>query len=76
VRKIGEALAQRGSPYAAALAAVLTIAQAPALNWSEATQPAPEPPIDEEWADPQAFPPQAGADAQTAVIQFMPRKPA
>lgn len=75
VRNVGEALAQRGSSYAAALAAVLTVAQAPGLDWSKAVSPAEER-IDEEWADPPAFPPQAGTGAQSAVIHFVPRKPA
>jgi Multidrug resistance efflux pump len=72
---LDEALAQRGSSYAAALAAVLTVAQAPGLDWSKAVSPAEER-IDEEWADPPAFPPQAGTGAQSAVIHFVPRKPA
>ena len=36
VRKVGETLAQRGSPYAAVLAAVLSIAaNCPGLDWSK-----------------------------------------
>ena len=76
VRKVGEALAQRGSPYAAVLAAVLSIAQLPGIDWSKCVEPPPpEPPIDEEWADAPAFAPPAAEAAQTAVMQFVPRKP-
>lgn len=75
VRKVGEALAQRGSPYAAVLAAVLSIAELPGLDWSKGVEPPPpEPPIDEEWADAPAFAPPAAEAAQTAVMQFVPRK--
>jgi nitrate reductase delta subunit len=76
VRKVGEALAQRGSPYAAVLAAVLSIGQLPGLDWSKGVEPPPpEPPIDDEWADAPAFAPPAVEAAQTAVMQFVPRKP-
>lgn len=76
VRKVGETLAQRGSPYAAVLAAVLSVAQAPGLDWSRAVEPPPpEPPIDEEWADAPAFAPPANEAAPTAVIRFVPRTP-
>ena len=60
VRKVGETLAQRGSPYAAVLAAVLAVAAEPGLDWSKAVEPPPpEPPIDEQWADAPAFAPPA-----------------
>jgi nitrate reductase molybdenum cofactor assembly chaperone NarJ/NarW len=77
VRKVGETLAQRGSHYAAVLAAVLSVAGLPGLDWSRAVEPAPaEPPIDEEWADAPAFagpaPPDNGP--QTSVMQFVPRR--
>ncbi len=76
VRKVGTTLAQRGSPYAAVLAAVLSVADLPGLDWSEAVAPAPpEPPIDEEWADAPAFAAPAAGPAQPAVMQFVPRKP-
>ena len=39
VRKVGETLAQRGSPYAAVLAAVLSIAQLPGIDWSKCVEP-------------------------------------
>jgi nitrate reductase delta subunit len=76
VRKVGETLAQRGSLYAAVLAAVLSIGQLPGLDWSKGVEPPPpEPPIDDEWADAPAFAPPAVEAAQTAVMQFVPRKP-
>lgn len=76
LRKVGETLAHRGSPYAAVLGAALTVARAPGLDWSTTTAPPPEPPIDEEWAETPAFAAPATAAAQTAVMQFVPRKPA
>ncbi len=76
VRKVGETLAQRGSPYAAVLAAVLAVAAEPGLDWSKAVEPPPpEPPIDEQWADAPAFAPPANEAASPAVIRFMPRPP-
>jgi nitrate reductase delta subunit len=73
VRKIGEALAQRGSRYAAVPAALLSIAGEAGVDWRQASEPPPaEPPIDEEWAEAPAFGP---ADAGgTAVMQFVPRE--
>ncbi len=76
VRKVGETLAQRGSPYAAALAAVLSIGQLRGLDWSKAVEPpSPEPPIDDEWADAPAFATPTTEAAETAVMHFVPRKP-
>lgn len=76
VRKVGEALAQRGSHYAAVLAAVLSVAQAPGLDWTRAVEPAPpEPPLDDEWTDAPAFAAPSGDGPQTAVMQFVPRNP-
>lgn len=76
LRKIGETLAQRGSRYAAVLAALLSVARAPGLDWTRAVEPAPpEPPIDDEWADTPAFAPPGGEAVPTAVIHFVPRKP-
>ena len=74
VRKIGEALAQRGSRYAAVPAALLAIAGEAGLDWRKAGEPPPaEPPVDEEWAEAPAF---GAADAGgTAVMQFVPRQP-
>jgi nitrate reductase molybdenum cofactor assembly chaperone NarJ/NarW len=74
VRKVGETLAQRGSHYAAVLAAVLAVAAEPGLDWSRAVEPSPpEPPIDEEWADTPAFAAPAAEAASSAVVRFMPR---
>jgi nitrate reductase delta subunit len=76
VRKVGETLAQRGSHYAAVLAAVLAVAAEPGLDWSKAIEPPPpEPPIDEEWADAPAFAPPAADAASPAVVRFIPRSP-
>jgi len=76
VRKVGETLAQRGSHYAAVLAAVLVVAAEPGLDWGRAAEPPPpEPPIDEEWADTPAFAPPVAEAASPAVIRFMPRPP-
>jgi nitrate reductase delta subunit len=76
VRKVGEALAQRGSSYAAVLAAVLSIGQLHGLDWSKAVEPpSPEPPIDDEWADAPAFATPTTEAAETAVMHFVPRKP-
>ena len=74
VRNIGEALAQRGSRYAAVPAALLAIAGEAGLDWRKAGEPPPaEPPVDEEWAEAPAF---GAADAGgTAVMQFVPRQP-
>jgi nitrate reductase delta subunit len=76
LRGIGEALAQRGSRYAAVPSAVLAAAGLPGLDWSRATEPAPvEPPLDEEWADAPAFAaPEAGRGGDTAVMHFVPPK--
>ncbi len=72
VRKLGEALAQRGSRYAAVPSAILALARQDGLDGSQAAAPLPaEPPLDEEWAEAPAFGP-ASADApQTSVVQFM-----
>jgi nitrate reductase delta subunit len=51
VRSIFSALAERGSPYASVLAAVLDLAGEPA----ERVELAAEPPLDESWAEPEAF---------------------
>lgn len=75
VRKLGEALAQRGSPYAAVPAAVLALAGQPGLDWSKAKAPPPEPPLDAEWADAPAFEAPSAEAPPTAVMQFVPRKP-
>ncbi len=51
VRQIFSALRQRESPYASALAAVLELAG----ERAEAVPVAPEPPMDESWAEPEVF---------------------
>lgn len=51
VRAVFSALAERGSPYASALAAVLDLAGEPA----ERVELAQEAPLDESWAEPEAF---------------------
>ena len=51
VRAIFSALLERGSPYASVLAAVLDLAGEPA----ERVELAEEPPLDESWAEPEAF---------------------
>jgi nitrate reductase delta subunit len=74
VRAIGEALAKRGSRYAAALDAVLAVADEPGLDGSRASEAPPaEPPIDQEWADAPAFGPAEAAQTQTQVMHFVPR---
>lgn len=72
VRRIGEALAGRGSRYAAVPSAILAVAREGGLDWSKAAEPLPaELPLDEEWAEAPAFGP-ASADApQRSVVQFM-----
>jgi nitrate reductase delta subunit len=77
VRRIGEALASRGSRYAAVASAILAVAREDGLDWSKAAEPLPaEPPPDEanldaEWADAPAFGPGSADAPQTSVIQFM-----
>ena len=60
-----QALAERGSPYAAVLAPCC-IAQLPGIDWSKGGRDRrrPEPPIDEEWADAPAFAPPAAEAAR------------
>jgi nitrate reductase delta subunit len=74
VRRVGESLASRGSRYAAVPAAILALAREDGLDWSKAAVEAPEPPLDEQWADAPAFGPQSGDAPQSSVIQFM-KKP-
>jgi nitrate reductase molybdenum cofactor assembly chaperone NarJ/NarW len=81
LRNIGEALAQRGSRYAAVFAALLAVVQEPGLDWSKASEaPRPEAPVDEDWAETPAFAPIAGGNGaiapEAAPIRFVPRKPA
>ena len=72
VRRIGEALAGRGSRYAAVPSAILALAREEGLDWSKAAAPLPaEPPLDEQWAEAPAFGPGSADAPQTSVIQFM-----
>jgi nitrate reductase delta subunit len=80
VRRIGEALVQRGSRYAAVPSAILAVAGEDGLDWSKAAAPPPEePPLDEQWAEAPAFGP-GSLDATHAttqsVIRFVPREAA
>jgi nitrate reductase delta subunit len=77
VRRIGDALAARGSPYAAVFAAVLAVVDLPGLTGKAADTP--EKPMDEEWAEAAVvFGPEAGtacgaAVPQRSIIQVVPR---
>ncbi|MDH5286450.1 MAG: nitrate reductase molybdenum cofactor assembly chaperone [Betaproteobacteria bacterium] len=77
LRKVGNALAARGSSYAAVLAAALASVSERGLDEKPAVEP--DKPIDEEWAEaPVVFGPGAapscGAGASAAsVVKFMPR---
>jgi len=81
LRAVGEALRDRGSGYRAVLAAALAMVGEPGLASRRTDKPAAEEKaIDEEWVDePVIFGP-AGAPscgaprAQTAVMQFTPRR--
>lgn len=80
LRNIGETLVQRGSRYAAVFAALLAVVQEAGLDWSgEQPTSAPEPSLDEDWAERPAFAPPAGGSAgapEVAPIRFVPRKSA
>jgi nitrate reductase delta subunit len=81
LRRIGEALAERDSPYAAVFAALLAAVGADGLAPPKARRdsPRPEKSIDEEWAEepvifgPGAAPSCGAAAPASSVIQFMPR---
>jgi len=80
LRKVGDALAGRGSRYSAVFAALLVLANEPGLTPADKREPIrEEKSIDEEWAEePVVFGPEArpGCNAgqkQSAVIHFMPR---
>lgn len=80
LRNIGQALAQRGSRYAAVFDALLAIVREPGLEWSSASEGLePEPAVDEDWAETPAFAPvDSGRGARTpqlTPIHFVPRKP-
>lgn len=79
LRRIGEALASRGSRYAAVPSAILAVAREEGFDWSKAAAPPPEPPLDDphldqEWAEAPAFGPGSADAPQTSVVQFM-KKP-
>ena len=82
LRKIGDALAERGSHYSAVFAALLALVGEAGLTPASERKPAPEEKsIDEEWAEepvvfgPGAKPACTGGRAQSSVIHFMPRTP-
>ena len=80
LRKIGERLASRNSPYAAVFEALLVIAAQPGLELppatdTEATSPVAH--VDDDWIEQPAFGPgSAGGAAEPGVtpLRFMPRK--
>jgi nitrate reductase delta subunit len=76
LRAIGEALAQRGSPYAAVFAALLALVGERGLDARQPVEASrPEPAIDDDWAEAPAFaPPRAGGAPDVAPVHFVPRK--
>lgn len=82
LRDIGEAVARRGSRYAAVFAALLAVAQQPGLDRSRSRTGDAQrrETFDEDWAEAPAFAPdaaaQGGAAAQPAPIRFMPHRAA
>ena len=79
VRKIGDALAKRGSGYAAVVAAVLSLAGQRGLGSDAQSPDAGDRPLDDEWFEaPVVFGPAAACEPKNAaasVVQFMPRVP-
>ncbi len=80
LRRVGDALAERGSRYCAVFAALLSLANEPGLTPASEREPLRnEKSLDEEWAEePVVFGPGAKPDCntgqkQSAVIHFMPR---
>jgi nitrate reductase molybdenum cofactor assembly chaperone NarJ/NarW len=81
LRRIGEALAERDSPYAAVFAALLAAIGADGLSPKQAKRAprTPEKTLDEEWAEepvifgPGAAPSCGAGTPASSVIQFMPR---
>jgi nitrate reductase molybdenum cofactor assembly chaperone NarJ/NarW len=79
VRKVGDALAKRGSAYAAVFAAVLALAGQRGLGTDPKSADDRDRPLDDEWfEEPVVFGPAAGSSCgvkspPTSVIQFMPR---
>ena len=82
LRKIGERLASRGSPYAAVFDVLLVIAAHPGLELppttvSQATPPMSVAHLDDDWMEPPAFGPGSpgpAAERGVAPLRFMPRK--
>jgi nitrate reductase delta subunit len=82
LRKIGERLGSRGSPYAAVFDALLVIAAQPGLELSpasvsDAASPTSMPHVDDDWMEPPAFGPGSpGSAAESGVtpLRYMPRK--
>ncbi|WP_432719528.1 nitrate reductase molybdenum cofactor assembly chaperone [Jeongeupia wiesaeckerbachi] len=72
IRKVGEAVAARGSRYAAIFDAALVMAGEDGLDWSKGVEPEPLDDVDDDWMDTPAF---AKPDEQpaTSTIRFMPR---
>lgn len=80
LRKVGEALVDRGSHYSAVFAALLALVDEPGLAPAKQRQPlTEEKSIDEEWAEepvqfgPAAKPACGRAQAQSSVIRFVNR---
>ena len=72
LRRIGEALAARGSRYAAVPGALLALAGEKPL--AARPKPAPEQPLDAEWAEePVTFGPEAAPGGSPSFIRFVPR---
>jgi nitrate reductase delta subunit len=82
LRKIGERLASRGSPYAAVFDALLVIAAQPGLELppatvTEAASPRGVVHVDDDWIEPPAFGPGSSdpaAERSVVPLRFMPRK--
>ena len=77
VRAIGDALAKRGSAYAAVLAAVLALGRQRGLGTDPLSACEEDRPVDDEWFEaPVVFGPAAGErkGAASSVIRFMPRE--
>jgi nitrate reductase delta subunit len=81
LRRIGESLASRGSPYAAVFDALLAIAAQPGLELPPASVTEAASPmkahVDDDWIEPPAFGPGSpGPAAERGVtpLRFMPRK--
>jgi nitrate reductase delta subunit len=80
LRKIGESLASRGSPYAAVFDALLVIAAQPGLELPAAAttktaSPVTAPHVDDDWTEPPAFGPGSPApEGGVTPLRYMPRR--